>query len=198
LPSGFWRGVVGAVIVLPLMFCAAIALEAIYKAFQYKHPSEHDLLRAMKESSRGTRATLIIGACVAAPIFEEYLFRGHIQTILVRLFSPRMPAVDQLPITFAAELPPSPMPAPNGPPRLEYASPAAPTRERSALMMWLAVIVTSMLFASVHTMWMAPLIFVLSLCLGYAYERTGNLWVPIVIHAIFNTVSTVEFLNLVQ
>jgi membrane protease YdiL (CAAX protease family) len=38
---------------------------------------------------------------------------------------------------------------------------------------------------------MSPLIFVLSLCLGYAYERTGNLWVPITIHALFNTIETV-------
>ena len=45
--------------------------------------------------------------------------------------------------------------------------------------------------------WMAPLIFVLSLCLGYAYERTGNLWVSIIIHAAFNTTSTVIFLNYV-
>ena len=28
----------------------------------------------------------------------------------------------------------------------------------------------------------------------YAYERTGNLWVPILIHAAFNTSSTLVFL----
>ena len=41
----------------------------------------------------------------------------------------------------------------------------------------------------------APLpIFVLSLCLGYAYERTRNLWVPIFMHAAFNASSVVMFL----
>jgi membrane protease YdiL (CAAX protease family) len=61
-------------------------------------------------------------------------------------------------------------------------------------MRWLAVVITSVIFAVVHPLWMAPLIFVLSICLGYAYERTGNLWVPIVMHALFNTSSTIVFL----
>ena len=54
--------------------------------------------------------------------------------------------------------------------------------------------VTSVLFAVVHPMWTAPVIFLLSLCLGYVYERTGNLWATIVIHAMFNTASTLLFL----
>ena len=36
----------------------------------------------------------------------------------------------------------------------------------------------------------------LSLCLGYAYERTRNLWVSIIIHASFNAASVVMFLFL--
>jgi hypothetical protein len=59
---------------------------------------------------------------------------------------------------------------------------------------WCAIIITSMIFASVHPQWSQPVIFVLSVCLGYAYERTGNLWVPITIHAGFNTLSTAVFL----
>ena len=59
----------------------------------------------------------------------------------------------------------------------------------------LAVIITSILFAAVHPVWMAPIIFGLSLCLGSAYEKTGTLWVAITVHAVFNTVSTVVYLN---
>ncbi len=51
-----------------------------------------------------------------------------------------------------------------------------------------------MCFSLVHPAWMFPVIFLLALCLGYAYERTQNLWVPIIIHAGFNAASTIAFL----
>lgn len=52
---------------------------------------------------------------------------------------------------------------------------------------WLAVTLTSLIFAAFHPYWwmFAPLV-VLSLCLGYVYERTGNLWATITMHAAFN------------
>ena len=59
---------------------------------------------------------------------------------------------------------------------------------------WVSVIITSALFALVHDRWMQPPIFVLAVCLGYAYERTGNLWTNITMHAMFNTTSTLLFL----
>ena len=34
-------------------------------------------------------------------------------------------------------------------------------------------------------------IFALSLCFGYMYERTGNLWVPMFMHAMFNGLSII-------
>jgi len=55
---------------------------------------------------------------------------------------------------------------------------------------WLAIIVTSALFASVHenlTHW--PALFVLALGMGYSYEKSGSLWRPIFMHAIFNGMS---------
>jgi len=58
----------------------------------------------------------------------------------------------------------------------------------------LSILITSMFFASVHPVWSFPIIFLLALALGYAYERTGNLWVSITMHAMFNTISTVLFL----
>lgn len=59
----------------------------------------------------------------------------------------------------------------------------------------IAVVVSSVLFTLVHgQLWMMPPIYFLSLCLGLSYERAGNLWTPIVIHACFNAVSTTQFL----
>ena len=48
------------------------------------------------------------------------------------------------------------------------------------------LLAASILFALVHPLPTFPPIFFLSLCLGYVYERTGNLWASIFIHAIFN------------
>jgi membrane protease YdiL (CAAX protease family) len=58
-----------------------------------------------------------------------------------------------------------------------------------------SVVLTSVLFALVHPAWSIPPIFLLSICLGYAYERTGNLWTVITMHALFNSISTVLFLS---
>jgi membrane protease YdiL (CAAX protease family) len=153
--SGIGRALLGFLVVFPIVIGCGFLLENLYNAIGYKHPLSHDLLTAIKgEQNVGMKALQIFGAAIVAPAFEEYLFRGHIQTALVRLFGPR-----------------------------------------SIARVWLAILVTSVLFAGVHPAWMAPLIFVLALCLGYAYERTGNLWVPIVIHACFNTLETILFLR---
>jgi membrane protease YdiL (CAAX protease family) len=52
---------------------------------------------------------------------------------------------------------------------------------------WLSLTLTAVLFAVVHQNpehW--PALFVLALGLGYAYEKSGSLWQPIFMHALFN------------
>jgi len=52
---------------------------------------------------------------------------------------------------------------------------------------WLAIIITSVLFAMVHanlSHW--PALFALALGLGYAYEKSGSLFRPIFMHVLFN------------
>jgi hypothetical protein len=91
-------------------------------------------------------------------------------------------------------MPLPPLPALSGPPALpEMSNTSMVVRPRR--LTWLAVLITSVLFAIVHPLWTAPLIFLLAVCLSYAYERTGSLWVPIIMHAMFNTSSTLVFLN---
>lgn len=58
---------------------------------------------------------------------------------------------------------------------------------------WPAVVVASTAFALLHQRSTWPQIFFLGLCLGYVYERTGNLWVNIVMHSLFNLTSIVLF-----
>ncbi len=61
---------------------------------------------------------------------------------------------------------------------------------------WPAVIASSALFAIVHQQpahW--PALFTLSMCLGYAYEKSGSLLRPIFIHAFFNAIVITVALN---
>jgi membrane protease YdiL (CAAX protease family) len=62
-----------------------------------------------------------------------------------------------------------------------------------------AVVLTSLAFAAVHHPWqMRPPIFVLSLCLGWTYIRTGSLVTAMLLHALFNGIQFALFLTLVS
>ena len=69
---------------------------------------------------------------------------------------------------------------------------------------WGSVVLTSLCFAAVHVqpgpgpLWMMPPIFFVAVCLGYAYERTGNLWTTITMHALFNATNTLLFFKMSQ
>lgn len=188
--QGFLLGLLGAVIVVPPLFLLSEVVELIYQSVHYAHETEHPLLKVLGERPGPmVMAAIIIGACVIAPLFEETLFRAHLQTLLrrgiERLFARRTPPPAGLPVVTDA-----PGPGPIAP----TPQPVLPQRQ-AAWQVWLALVITSLLFALVHPIWMSPMIVTLAICLGYAYERTGNLWVSITMHAIFNSVSTVVFLG---
>jgi hypothetical protein len=61
---------------------------------------------------------------------------------------------------------------------------------------WPAIIIASFIFIIFHIdtlHW--PALFVLALCLGYAYEKSGSLFRSIFIHSMFNALSVVSALN---
>jgi uncharacterized protein len=60
---------------------------------------------------------------------------------------------------------------------------------------WAAVCLSAALFALIHPIWTWPQIFFLGVCLGYLYERTGNLWANITLHALFNLASIAVYWN---
>ena len=180
-PRGMIYGLIGFVVVLPLVNWTLLLLSWFYDLVHIEHPNEHELLRILGgSSSTGEKIAIIIGATLVAPISEEFIFRGHLQSLLVRLFTRKT----RLAGGFAIETTP--------------ASPVEPLmvieRRASPQFYWLAIVVTSFLFAAIHAPWMAPAIFVLSICIGYIYQRTGNLWAAIVVHALFNIVNTAQFL----
>ncbi len=51
---------------------------------------------------------------------------------------------------------------------------------------WLAILITSFIFVLMHPVLHWPAIFVLSMAMGYSYERSGSLFRPIFIHIFFN------------
>lgn len=62
--------------------------------------------------------------------------------------------------------------------------------------MWLSILLSSGLFATVHSNtghW--PALFVLAMCMGYSYEKSGSLFRPIFIHSLFNAASIIAALN---
>ena len=57
---------------------------------------------------------------------------------------------------------------------------------------WIAILITSIIFATMHaipTHW--PTLFILGVCLGYSYEKSGSLYRPIFIHMLFNSISII-------
>jgi membrane protease YdiL (CAAX protease family) len=189
--QGLAAGAKLSVAFVPLVFGGAVLIDWFYKWIRYEHPREHDILRVLGESAEPiVRVALAAGAVLIAPLSEELLFRGHAQTILRAVFARLAGRAPPEPIRRGFPLdPPDAVPA--------IAPPEVPGKEAQvtpAWATWGAIVLASALFAAVHDPWTWPAIFLLSLCLGWAYERTGNLWVPVAIHAAFNAVSTLIFL----
>jgi len=200
LGIGIAKGILAAFIILPPTYLLSAVADQFYNSVKFQHPREHELLKVMQEPQRpAMHWILILAAVLVAPVFEEFLFRGHLQSLLRRglvLGSLRWRAAqlrkEQLrhgfPLDTQQGLPAAPVIAPN--------SFADIPIEPAVWQTWTAIVLTSVLFASVHPMWMWPPIFFLSLGLGYSYERTGNLWTAMTVHCLFNSISTIVFLTL--
>jgi membrane protease YdiL (CAAX protease family) len=211
IPAGVARGMLGVLVILPPTYALNYVAEWVYTRMKMTHPTEHPLLKLMHEpQDPKIKWALIVAAVFVAPLFEEYLFRGHIQTLIRRAIislAAMASGTDErgFPIGFPPSgIPISPAVDPSQPPTLSYAVPVVPIRP-AVWQTWLAILITSALFAAVHwdarsahPLWMAPPIFFLSLGLGYCYERTGNLWTSITVHCLFNSISTFLYLNFQQ
>ena len=209
LGPGLLRGIIGFLIVGPIVFWALVALNYVYQKIGFEHPTEHVLLKSLGEARDNAAVILIgLGAAICAPLFEELLFRGHLQTLirqlLMRLWAVRVPVsspdpqLQPLPTRSDVTLAEA---AAGVPPLLDYTRVDPTTRyalQLAAWHGWLAIFLTSLIFAMFHPLWMWPPIFVLSIGLGYIYERTGNLWAAITIHCLFNSLETVQYMLLMR
>jgi membrane protease YdiL (CAAX protease family) len=167
LPSAIVPSILAALIVLPLTFFVTQVTEWLLDLLGMEHPTEHMLLRIFgAKDALLLHVLIIVSAVIIAPVVEEFLYRGHLQTALRALLGRAFAGTSQEPLK----------------PRVDRAH------------RWLAIFVTSIVFALAHLEpWMMLPIFFLSLCLGYVYERTGNLWFSILLHLIFNAANVTLF-----
>ncbi len=140
---------------------------------------QHEELKLIKSYSQlPVRVLIIVTAATIAPVFEEMLFRGLFQTMIRTILTRRQRLrIESDPILQAG---------------VEVERPAqseqCPMGTSNAA--WPAIVISSVFFAMVHSNpghW--PALFVLAVCLGYSYEKSGSLLRPIFIHAFFNTAS---------
>lgn len=179
-PRGLALGLLAALLILPWLFLVQAAAGYISEALRHGPPPLHPVLRLLAEhpTPRG-ELILLASACLVAPIVEEIFFRGLLQTALQRP-GLRLPAHGG---------PVSPILA-----TLQYL--LTGPRQR-----WLAILVVALLFTAIHftpatpNFEVLPPLLLLALTLGYLYERTGNLWATITLHAIFNAVNTIAFIT---
>lgn len=164
------RGIAGCLLLAPIVYVFFAVVAKVWK------PQTHPLEAMLRADPSGRIALLaFLAGVLATPAAEELLFRGVLQGWLVRsqALAVRKPPPWSLPID----------------PLSATLIPAAPSSDLSAAM---PNLVTSFLFAALHaSQWPAPIpLFVLSLGLGYLYERTGGVIAPFVMHASFNGLST--------
>jgi membrane protease YdiL (CAAX protease family) len=154
IPRDFGVALVDLLAVWPLVLVMIVLVMTIGKMLQgptYEIP-RHEELQLLTTSTRlSLQILIIILAVVVAPLVEEMLFRGLLQTLI-----------------------------------------------RSHLQRpWPSVALTAGMFAVVHVQnpehW--PALFVLAMGLGYAYEKSGSLWQPIFMHALFNGLTIASVLT---
>lgn len=133
---------------IPLVMATTLIVMGIALLLDYETPMiGHRMLEQMRSTeSVAPLVIMLVAAVVAAPLLEEVVFRGMVQTSLLNTLG----------------------------------------REQR----WLIVVVASILFAVTHlgpAIWQTlAALTVLSLILGFLYERTGSLWPGILVHAGFN------------
>ena len=143
----------------------------------YSHPVIETLLA---EASVTTLAYTVLTVVVAAPLVEEFVFRGVILTYLQRVFSGHW---DSTTAIFCGNT----------------AKPEVDNETPDLFQLHGANILTSLLFAALHIGQGAAYIplFFLSFGLGYVCNRTGSIFPCVIIHMVLNGISTIPLIVMI-
>jgi len=168
----FFMGFVNLLATWPIMMAAITMTMFVAKLIwgaEYEM-QQHEQLELITEYPQlPLRIMIVFVAVVIAPLLEEMLFRGFIQTTIRSILDLRFSNFD---CRFNTE---------NRQPRIG---------NRQSVTAWPAIAASSVFFAIMHAdpgHW--PALFVLGVCLGYSYEKSGSLFRPIFIHLFFNASS---------
>ncbi len=66
---------------------------------------------------------------------------------------------------------------------------------------WLTIILTSLMWTALHVQYgfiVLTWLFLLGVIIGYARQKTGSIWTPIIMHAFNNTLASIEILHLIE
>ena len=146
----FFIAIVNLLAAWPLMMAAitvTVLLAKLLSGQEYQMQQHQQLEMITEYPQLPLRIMIVFVAVVIAPLLEELLFRGFIQTTIRSFFNIRNSG-------------------------------------------WPAIAASSVFFAIMHEdpgHW--PALFVLGVCLGYSYEKSGSLFRPIFIHLFFNASS---------
>lgn len=148
----FFMAILNLLAVWPLILAAVTVTIFFAKLFtnQDYQMQQHQQLEMITEYPQlPLRIMIVFVAVVIAPLLEEMMFRGFVQTTIRSFFNIRNNA-------------------------------------------WPAIAASSVFFAIMHAdpgHW--PSLFILGVCLGYSYEKSGSLLRPIFIHLFFNAISII-------
>ena len=170
----FFAAFVNLLAVWPLIISAmviTIYLGELFWGREYEMQQHQQLKLITEHSQLLSRILIAVVAVIIVPLLEEMLFRGLFQTTIRSYIE----AFHSL-----------------------IASPNKPEKERTTDKngAWLAIVISSVLFTMTHDNtghW--PALFVLGVCLGYSYEKSGSLFRPIFIHSFFNAISIIATMN---
>ena len=146
----FFMAILNLLAVWPLILAAVTVTIYFAKLFtdqDYQMQQHQQLEMITKYPQLPLRIMIVFVAVVIAPLLEEMMFRGFVQTTIRSFFNIRNSA-------------------------------------------WPAIAASSVFFAMMHAYpghW--PSLFILGVCLGYSYEKSGSLLRPIFIHLFFNAIS---------
>jgi membrane protease YdiL (CAAX protease family) len=154
------------VVAFGLTFLALAITLIICRRFGYNQLDKHPFLELLSgEQTPFSLVLIIILTTLVAPLVEELLFRGLLQNFIIGT------------LAHAHQTP-----QPEGVVDVENKT----YIHLSPLYRWAGIIITAAIFAIVHPLQHWPALFVLGICLGYSYERHGNLLIPITMHCLFN------------
>jgi len=167
--AGIWPLVMTAILV-------TIQLGKTIRGPDFQIPQHRELELLVQNPQLPLRITIVAVAVVMAPLVEELLFRGMLQSTIRSLL------IRRALLRHALTWPSTP----------SHPLPYQPPKDNSA---WPAIALTAMLFAMVHSNvahW--PALFILGLGLGYTYEKSSSLFRAIFLHAFFNTATIIAAL----